>query len=437
MKWSNMPGVAVFAVTLTTAGCSQFYNGGLGLRHEERQMVTAYHQAQQQPNQQPGQAQQAEAVPLDPVEPVQVRTPDQQQVDFQSPDPLAADASAQAQAAGHAAAPGSSMVGPLALYGQVEPRLVPRSSPLDGPENLRRITFAPEGADFDPALDPTGKLLAFASTRHRLTSDIYLKRVGGTTITQLTNDSANDVMPAFSPDGSRIAFASDRAGNWDIYLMDIRGGQPIQLTSDPSQDLHPSFSPDGRRLVYCSYGGASGQWEMVVINLDEPGSKRFIGHGLFPTWSPVEDKILFQRARQRGTRWFSIWTVELVNGEAMPPTEIAASSNAAVITPEWGPNGQQIVFCTVINPGTDEQERPRQADVWVVNADGSGRACLTGGRFVNLQPTWAKDGTVYFVSNRSPQGQESIWAVRPDPVGQLAQPSPETVGEPAAMVPTP
>src|SRR5699024_6629091 len=109
-------------------------------------------------------------------------------------------------------------------------------------------------------------------------------------------------------------FASDRAGNWDIYIMDARGGQPVQITDDLAHDIHPSFSPDGRRLVYCSYGASSGQWEMVIVDVENPTTRRVIGLGLFPTWSPVDDRIVFQRARQRGTRWFSIWTVELRDG---------------------------------------------------------------------------------------------------------------------------
>ena len=116
-------------------------------------------------------------------------------------------------------------VGPLGLYGQLPQAGTQRSSPLDSPDNLRQITFTSEGADFDPDIDPTGTLLVYASTQHRATADLYLKRITGSALQQLTDDPANDVMPAFSPDGKRVAFASDRAGNWDIYLMDVAGGQ--------------------------------------------------------------------------------------------------------------------------------------------------------------------------------------------------------------------
>ena len=223
-------------------------------------------------------------------------------------------------------------------------------------------------------------------------------------MTQLTNDPGNNAMPSFSPNGRRIAFASDRSGNWDIYMMDVTGGQPVQLTNDATDDIHPSFSPDGKQLVYCSHGGQSGQWELVVIDVDNPATKRFIGYGLLPSWSPTENKILFQRAQERGTRWFSIWTIDYVNGEGVRPTQIAVSTNAAIISPAWSPDGKHITFSTVLDPNAGGAAKPTQADIWIVAADGTGRSNLTRNQFANLQPIWAKDGSIYFVSNRSKDG---------------------------------
>lgn len=324
-------------------------------------------------------------------------------------------------------------VSPLGLYGQL-PQVSDAlpESPLDSPDNLRQITFASEGADFDPDIDPTGTLLAYASTQHRATADLYIKRISGTAVMQLTNDPANDVMPTFSPDGKRVAFASDRTGNWDIYMVDITGGQAVQLTNDLTHDLYPSFSPDGKQLVYCTHGAQSGQWELVVIDVENPAVKRFIGYGLFPDWSPQDNRILFQRARERGTRWFSIWTVELVNGEGVRPTEIAVSSNAATIAPTWSPDAKHIAFSTIVDPDGDTTTRPTQADIWIINSDGSGRSNLTNSKFANLHPVWASDNSIYFVSNRAKDGQENIWAIRPERAIRVTQPAGQPQ-QPAAM----
>ncbi|MEM7681107.1 MAG: DPP IV N-terminal domain-containing protein [Planctomycetota bacterium] len=295
------------------------------------------------------------------------------------------------------------------------------TSPLDGGANLDRITFTAEGADFDVDVDPTGRKLVFASTRHRATSDLYLQAVGGSAVTQLTSSAGNDVMPQFSPDGKHVVFASDRSGNWDIYLVPLAGGKPIQITSDTTDELHPSFSPDGKQLVYCTYGNATGQWQLVVIDLDRPAAARFIGPGMFPEWSPTSDRIVFQRSRERGTRWFSVWTVDLEDGEATRPTEVAASPNAALITPSWSPDGQMIVFSTVTDPAGVEDSAPRAADVWVMAADGSQRFRVTDGVFANLAPTWSPDAKLYFVSDRSRDGAENVWSIRPEGLGRLVR----------------
>jgi len=377
-----------------------------------------------------------------PRQPVAAQTPRQRpstaqfESDWSSDRRRFADPSgsnARAQLTSRASSTGVS-VSPLGLYGQlpqIDGSTLPES-PLDSPDNLRQVTFASEGADFDPDIDPTGTLLAYASTQHRATADIYIKRVSGTALTQLTNDPANDVMPTFSPDGKRVAFASDRTGNWDIYMVDITGGQAVQLTNDTTHDLYPSFSPDGKQLVYCTHGAQSGQWELVVIDVENPAVKRFIGYGLFPDWSPQDNRILFQRARERGTRWFSLWTVELVNGEGVRPTEIAVSSNAAAITPTWSPDAKHIAFSTIVAPDSDTSSQPTQADIWIINSDGSGRSNLTNSKFANLHPVWATDNSIYFVSNRGKDAQENIWAIRPDRAIRVTQPA-GSLQQPAAM----
>jgi TolB protein len=343
------------------------------------------------------------------------------QVDFAGP-----DHPASAAAAGKAAAPLA-----LELYGQLPAPGSTRAGGSDGQDSFCQMTFATEGADFDPVVDPTGQQLIFASTRQRRTADLYLQKIGGAAVTQLTSSAGNSVMPALSPDGKKIAFCSDRGGKWDIYVMDTTGGPAVQLTNDGSQSIHPSFSPDGRRLVYCSYNMPSNGWELVVIDLDNPAAQHHIGYGLFPSWAPTGDRILFQKPRERGTRWFSIWTIEYVGGEGVRPTAVAVSANAAAINPQWSPDGKQIVFSTVFNPAPasgnsapgnpgSPSARPAQADVWVMNADGTGRTNLTRSRFLNVQPTWGRDGSIYFVSDRTQGGVENIWSLRPAATGNFA-----------------
>src|SRR5690606_3615182 len=280
---------------------------------------------------------------------------------------------------------------------------------LDGMESLSQITFTGEGSSFDPCISRDGKFVAFASTQHRPTADIYLKPVHGRTLTQLTADPAHDVMPAISPDSQRVAFASNRSGNWDIYVMSATGGQAVQITSDGAQELHPTWSPDGSMIAYCRLSDTSGRWEIWLTEVDKPAVRRFLTPGLFPDWHPTENRILFQRPRERGDRYFSIWTVDYVNGDAMSPTLIASSATAAIINPRWSHDGTYIACATVSAPAQGNPTgRPEQSDIWIMRPDGSARANLTGGRNVNLMPAWGPDNTVFFVTDRS--GSDNIWA---------------------------
>ena len=77
---------------------------------------------------------------------------------------------------------------PLGLYGHLPTTSTVRDSSMSNPQGVLQVTFANEGADFDPELDPTGKKMIFASTRHRENADIYLQGIGSTTVTQLTDD---------------------------------------------------------------------------------------------------------------------------------------------------------------------------------------------------------------------------------------------------------
>jgi TolB protein len=297
---------------------------------------------------------------------------------------------------------------PVNVFGELEG--IPRGpfKPV-GESGFQQHTTVDEGEDSDVAVDPSGKWIAFRSTRHNETGDIYIQRVDGTSVTQLTNDAARDAYPAFSPDGKWIAFASTRAGNWQIYRMDLDGRNVVQVTSGPMQAIHPSFSPDGSRLVYCALGARSNQWELWTVGLNT-GERRQVGYGLFPSWSPDKsvDRIAYQRARQRGSRWFSLWTMELVNGEGRRMTEVAVSSNAAIVSPSWSPDGRKLAFTTVVQGSASQQ------DVWTVDSDGANKQRLTDGNGTNLSPAWAADNRVYFVSNRG--GNESVWSIQASPV---------------------
>ena len=323
---------------------------------------------------------------------------------------------------------------PVNVFGELDGIERGNARPV-GESGFQQHTSVDEGEDGDVAVDPTGRWLAFSSTRHNEAGDIYLQRVDGTAVTQLTNDTERDAFPAFSPDGKWIAFSSTRAGNWQVYRMDLDGRNVVQVTSGPMQAIHPSFSPDGARLVYSALGARSNQWELWTVDLVS-GERRQIGYGLFPSWSPDTsvDRIAYQRARQRGSRWFSLWTLDLVEGEGRRMTEVAVSANAAIVAPCWSPDGKRLAFTTVVQPpGGGGAEAGGQQDVWTVDADGANRARLTDGNGTNLTPAWAVDNRVYFVSDRG--GNESVWSVHASPVDSFTAQAGRKPAGPTAQAP--
>ena len=296
--------------------------------------------------------------------------------------------------------------------------------------NVRQITASFAGSDFDPTPTPDGRYLVFASTQHRPTADIYMKPINSSVVTRLTDDPAQDVMPAVSPDGRYIAYTSDRNGSWDVFVMSTEGGKSVQITNDGSHDLHPTWSPDGSRIAFCRLGQQTGRWEMWVAEVANPTSAQFIGFGLFPEWCPSAgtgfngaDQIMFQRSRERGDRAFSIWTIDYhANpGTAGRETEIATAPESALINPSWSPDGNFVTFAQVPYSeawASGQSAKPESSILWMMGVDGAGKVRLTDGESIDLMPSWSRQNEIFFVSNMG--GQEHLWSMELSPALRAA-----------------
>ena len=284
--------------------------------------------------------------------------------------------------------------------------------------SLVQHSFCEEGGDFDPDISANGKWIVFSSLRHCPNPDIYIKSTFGSTATRLTSDPASEIQPCFSPQGDKVAYASNRSGNFNIWVVGVDGSNPVRLTSGASNDIHPSWSPDGKRIVFCSFGPRSQQWELWIVNAQTPSIKKWIGYGLFPQWSPNPKvpKIAFQLARYRGSQWFSVWTVDFVDGEAKFPTEIVSSVEHACICPSWSADGSRLAYSTITQssyegtaPAVPETSGE---DVWVIDLDGRNSLRLTQADASNFSPTWSPADSVFFCSDRG-NGIENIWSAKP------------------------
>lgn len=295
------------------------------------------------------------------------------------------------------------------------------------PANVAQHTFSTVGRDFDPDIAPDGQVLVFASTAHSDRPDVYVKAVDGFAVTQITFDAADDVQPRFSPDGQRIAFSSNRGGNWDIWVVNRDGTGLTQVTRERIDEIAPCWSPDGKRLAFSAWGQRSNQWELWTVSVEQPGTRRFICPGLFPAWSADGSRIAFQRPRQRGSRWFGVWAVDFVGEEARHPTELAWDDNAACIAPRWAADGRTLAYSVVpLNAG-----RVQSASLWTVDAQTGVRHALTDDSITAFNPTWGLDGRVFFVSATG--GIENIWSVPSGVDAELASRPPPGSAEHVAL----
>ena len=225
--------------------------------------------------------------------------------------------------------------------------------------------------------------VAFTSLRDGGDSDIFVMGADGSAPTNLTGDSAAfDGQPAFSPDGTQIAFASDRGGDPDVFVMGADGSAPTNLTSDSAApDLRPTFSPDGTRIAFDS-SRDGGDFDVFAIGADGSGPTNLTGDSAAsdgePAFSPDGTRIAFRSNRDGGDL-----DVFVMGADGSGPTNLTGDSAANDFEPAFSPDGTQIAF-TSLRDGGD-------SDVFVMGADGSGPTNLTGDSAAfDGEPDWQR-----------------------------------------------
>ena len=101
----------------------------------------------------------------------------------------------------------------------------------------------------------SGDRIAFASDRDG-DYEIFVMNADGTDVRQLTSNEDDEMFPAWSPDGNRIAFMSNRGGEFNIFVMNADGGAVRQLTDNDDDDRFPAWSPDGTLIAFEKHVGS-------------------------------------------------------------------------------------------------------------------------------------------------------------------------------------
>ena len=243
--------------------------------------------------------------------------------------------------------------------------------------NESRVTYD-DGPDREPALSPDGSIVAFRSNRGG-SDEIYIIGSNRSGLSQLTSNSAYDGEPAWSPNGRRIAFVSDRDGNDEIYLMNADGTGQTRLTQSPGADRDPAWSPDGRRIAFIS--DREGSPEVYVMSIDGSQVTRLTRNGLNdaePAWSPDGSKIAFSSIRPPSSQYRAMWEIFVMNADGSNQLEVPDDGAYAHRQhPSWLADGSKIVFA---------DGRIGAVEIYSVNPDGSSPIRLTTGGG-NTEPT--------------------------------------------------
>ena len=240
--------------------------------------------------------------------------------------------------------------------------------------------------------------------------EIYIIDADGTGLANLTNHPARDECPHWSPDGRSIAFFSDRDGG-GIYLMAADGSDQRLLTAEFTQcqipDATMAWSPDGQWFSFVSC--PDGPPDIYVVRPDGSDLTNLTRSPAADDsfyWSPDGRQIAFGSDLDGNKEIYLLDVRAALQGKADANPIRLTDNPAADVPAGWSPDGTRLLFVS---------DRDGNADVHVMNADGSGQTRLTTDPALDFYPAWSPAGQwIAFVSTRD--GNHEVYVMAPDPL---------------------
>src|SRR6201991_491830 len=239
--------------------------------------------------------------------------------------------------------------------------------------------------DSRPVWSPDGRSIAFSSNRDGM-YEIYVMDADGSNAKRLTNNLANDVNPMWSPDGQRILFDTERDGNGEIYVMDADGGNQIRLTRNNAFDGTATWSPDGNLIAFASNRDTGPPYnpynlDIYVMNADGSNVRRIVDdpeYDVSPQWSPDGRKIVFVTGRNGN---FDVYEM---NADGTEQRNLTADHDKSDGAPVWSIDGQNIAFSRKIE-GKDQ--------LFIMDANGGNLKRVTHNSGNNVSAGWSPDSS--------------------------------------------
>jgi TolB protein len=225
----------------------------------------------------------------------------------------------------------------------------------------------------------------------------------GSGLTRLTNRKGIEGDASWSPNGSKIAFVcvkNPETGPVEICVINADGSGFQRLTRHRGFSIAPAWSPDGTKIVYAT-DARGPRLRLYVMNADGSGKQRLTRNRkgtdyTDPQWSPDGATIAFAITKPGETRRAfdsSIALIDAVDGGNR--RRLTPRRGRDELNPNWSPDGASIAF--EVNKLFDV----RQSDIWLMNADGSGKRRLTETKFYETNPVFSPDGTrIAFTGDR-------------------------------------
>lgn len=252
-----------------------------------------------------------------------------------------------------------------------------------------------------PATLPAGcKKIAFVLSKEGQ-SDLYSVCPDGSQLLNLTNDAFSDSHPAWSPDGSHIAFASSRSGGMHIFVMKADGSDVKQISTD-YENSYPLWLPNGRQIAFRTTDGKGLWWwrridfeSGQVTPLSEPSFDFFFQT---PSWSPEGGWIATMSLEEQKQRNDGSSQIHIQNEDGS--VELALTHDTwANITPRWSPDGSRIAFLS------ERDGSYNLFALYVINRDGSNLRRLSSPIYSeNTLFSWSPDGEQIVIGGEVPDG---------------------------------